>query len=75
MDDQYKKGLATREKVLGDAYVAGCCAGVDEFTQVLQDFVTRNAWGTVWEREGLEIKTRSFVMVAMQTAARPWQGR
>ncbi|MEN9377717.1 MAG: hypothetical protein RL710_2874, partial [Pseudomonadota bacterium] len=31
-------------------------------------FITRNAWGEVWQRDGLDLKTRSLITVAMLTA-------
>jgi 4-carboxymuconolactone decarboxylase len=38
------------------------------FTAPLQEFVTRNAWGTTWCREGLDLKTRSLLTISMLTA-------
>ncbi len=67
-DAQYEKGLARRKKVVGEAHVAKSFADADDFTKVLQDFVTRNAWGTVWLREGLDPKIRSLVTVSMLIA-------
>lgn len=67
-DAQYEAGLRMRKQVMGEDFVAKAFAGADEFTMPLQDFVTRNAWGTVWAREGLDLKTRSLVTVAMLTA-------
>jgi len=43
-------------------------ANVDEFTTPLQDYITRNAWGTVWCRDGLAFKTRSLITLSMLTA-------
>jgi 4-carboxymuconolactone decarboxylase len=40
----------------------------DDFTGPLQEFITRNAWGTVWCREGLDLKTRSFITLSMLAA-------
>jgi 4-carboxymuconolactone decarboxylase len=34
----------------------------------MQEFITRNAWGNVWQRPGLDLKTRSLITVAMLTA-------
>ncbi len=38
------------------------------FTQPLQDFVNEHAWGSVWAREGLPLKTRSLITLATLTA-------
>jgi len=67
-DRQYSDGLQVRRKVLGDEYVDRAFANADEFTLPLQDFITRNAWGTVWCRDGLDLKTRSLITVSMLTA-------
>jgi 4-carboxymuconolactone decarboxylase len=68
MDEQFEDGLKMRQQVMGEDYVQKALSGADEFTRPLQEFITRNAWGTVWNREGLDRKTRSLVTVAMLTA-------
>jgi 4-carboxymuconolactone decarboxylase len=67
-DAQFDAGLATRTQVMGDAFVSKAFAGADDFTMVMQEFIARNAWGTVWQRDGIDLKTRSLVTVAMLTA-------
>jgi len=64
----FKAGLAVRCKVLGDEYVNNSLANADEFTEPLQQFLTEHAWGAVWVREGLSLKTRSMLNLAMLTA-------
>ena len=68
MDAEYDKGLATRKQVMGEDFVANAFANATEFTLPMQHYITRNAWGDVWQREGLDRKTRSLVTVAMLTA-------
>ena len=67
-DEQYRQGLATRREVMGDVFVERALSGTTSFTQPIQDHISRNAWGDVWQREGLDRKTRSLVTVAMLTA-------
>ena len=67
-DAQYEKGLATRREVMGDPFVDRALAGTTPFTQPIQDHISRAAWGDVWQRDGLDRKTRSLVTVAMLTA-------
>ena len=67
-DKQFEDGLKTRKQVMGEDFVDKAFAGATEFTMPLQEFITRNAWGTVWQRDGLDMKTRSLVTVAMLTA-------
>jgi 4-carboxymuconolactone decarboxylase len=68
MDSQFDKGLATRKQVMGEDFVAKALGNVTDFTKPLQQHITRNAWGDVWQREGLDLKTRSLITVAMLTA-------
>jgi 4-carboxymuconolactone decarboxylase len=68
MNSQYDKGLATRKQVMGDDFVAAALGRATDFTRPIQQFITRNAWGDVWQREGLDLKTRSLITVAMLTA-------
>ena len=68
MDSQFDKGLATRKQVMGEDFVAKALDGATDFTQPIQQYITRNAWGDVWQRAGLDLKTRSLITVAMLTA-------
>jgi 4-carboxymuconolactone decarboxylase len=67
-DEQFEQGLQMRQRVMGEAFVAKAFANVDAFTAPLQEFVTRNAWGTTWCREGIDLKTRSLLTLSMLTA-------
>lgn len=53
---------------MGDEFVDRALAGTTSFTQPIQDHISRAAWGDVWQREGLDRKTRSLITVAMLTA-------
>jgi 4-carboxymuconolactone decarboxylase len=66
--ESYKAGLAVRKKVLGEKYVDDSLAQADEFTAPLQQYLTEHAWGAVWVREGLSLKTRSMLNLAILTA-------
>ena len=68
MDQQFNDGLQKRKQVMGDDFVERAFANADEFTLPLQEFITRNAWGTVWCRDGLDLKTRSLLTLSMLTA-------
>ena len=67
-DAIYNKGLATRKAVLGAEYVDAALQKATDFTRPLQDLVTRHAWGNTWQRDGLDLKTRSIVTVSMLVA-------
>ncbi len=68
MDQQFEDGLRMRKQVMGEAFVEKAFSNLDAFTGPLQEFVTRQAWGTVWQREGLDLKTRSLITLSMLTA-------
>ena len=59
-DDLYKKGMAVRRQVLGDAYVDKATANVDDFNRDFQRIVTEYCWGEVWTRQVLSNKQRSL---------------
>ncbi len=67
-DEQFEQGLAMRKRVMGEAFVDKAFTGLDTFTAPLQEFVTRNAWGTTWCRDGLDLRTRSLLTLSMLTA-------
>ena len=67
-DEQYHRGLQTRREVMGDDFVDRALASATPFTQPIQDHISRAAWGDVWQRPGLDRKTRSLITVAMLTA-------
>jgi 4-carboxymuconolactone decarboxylase len=64
----YDLGLATRKQVMGEEFVTAAFANATPFTAPIQEHITRAAWGDVWQRPGLDLKTRSLVTVAMLTA-------
>ncbi len=64
----FEQGLQTRREVLGAEYVDAALAGADELTRPLQEFVTQYAWGEIWNRPGLDRRTRSLLNLAMLTA-------
>jgi 4-carboxymuconolactone decarboxylase len=63
-------GERTRREVLGDEHVDRAQAKATEFTRPFQDFITRYAWGDVWNRPGLDRRQRSMITLAALTAVR-----
>jgi 4-carboxymuconolactone decarboxylase len=61
----YDKGREIRAAVLGEAYVNTATADADEFNKPFQDLVTEYCWGAIWGRDGLALKTRSVLNLAM----------
>jgi 4-carboxymuconolactone decarboxylase len=64
----FDRGLKTRREVLGPEYVDAAIAGADDFNRPLQELVTEYCWGDVWNRPGLDRRTRSLLNLAMLTA-------
>jgi 4-carboxymuconolactone decarboxylase len=67
-DSAFQQGLAMRKKVMGEDFVERAFASVTDFNAPIQEHITRAAWGDVWQRPGLDLKTRSLITVAMLTA-------
>ena len=65
---QFDKGLTTRTQVMGEDFVNKALGGATDFTQPMQEHITAKAWGDVWQRPGLALKTRSMITVAMLIA-------
>ena len=66
--DSYERGIEIRRAVLGDNHVDRSLAQVSEFSRPVQELVTEYCWGVIWNRGGLERKTRSLLNLAMLTA-------
>jgi 4-carboxymuconolactone decarboxylase len=64
----FDKGLTTRTQVMGEDFVNKALGGATDFTQPMQEHITAKAWGDVWQRPGLALKTRSMITVAMLIA-------
>jgi 4-carboxymuconolactone decarboxylase len=67
-DAAFQAGLVTRTQVMGPEYVDRALGNATDYTMPMQEFITANAWGNVWQRPGLELKTRSLITVAMLAA-------
>ncbi len=67
-DAAFQAGLTTRTQVMGPAYVERALGAATVYTMHMQEFITANAWGNVWQRPGLDLKTRSLITVAMLAA-------
>jgi len=66
--ERYEAGLQTRREVLGAEYVERALANADDFTRPFQEFVTVQAWDTIWNRPGLDRRTRSVINLATLAA-------
>lgn len=64
----FERGLKIRREVLGAEYVDASISNADDFNMAMQELVTQYCWGDVWNRPGLDRRTRSFLNLAMITA-------
>jgi 4-carboxymuconolactone decarboxylase len=68
MEQLYERGLEVRRAVLGNDAVDHSLAAVNSFTQPMSELTTEWCWGEVWNRPGLDRRTRSIINLAMLTA-------
>jgi 4-carboxymuconolactone decarboxylase len=66
--EKFERGLRTRREVLGADYVDAAIARADDFSRPLQEHITEVAWDGIWNRPGLDRRTRSMINLAMLTA-------
>jgi 4-carboxymuconolactone decarboxylase len=66
--EMFDRGLQTRREVLGADYVDASLARADDFMMAFQHITTEWCWDYVWNRPGLDRRTRSLLNLAMLTA-------
>jgi len=64
-------GPQMRRAVLGDAHVDR--ALTTSPSPDFQDLITKYAWGTIWTRPGLDLRTRRLLAIAMSAAMGRWE--
>ena len=63
--EMFDRGMQIRRKVLGDEYVDKALAKSGPFNEPLQELVTTYCWGWNWGRDGLPLRDRSLINLAM----------
>lgn len=63
----HDRGMRVRRAVLGHEHVDRAIASTTPETEAFQDFITRYAWGEVWDRPGLTRRDRSIATLASLT--------
>lgn len=69
----FRRGMKTRRKVLGDAYVDRAVKNTTPFNDDFQSLVTRYAWDEIWNRPHFDHRTRRLLTLAMTAAAGRWE--
>jgi len=72
-DETRDRGLEVRRSVLGDAHVDKALNSASTFDRDFQEYITRNAWGAVWGRPGLDARTRSLLTLVLLAALGHWE--
>lgn len=63
--EKFKLGLKTRKEVLGEEYVNNSLSKADDFTMEIQKLATEYCWDEIWNRPGLDRKSRSLLNLGM----------
>jgi 3-oxoadipate enol-lactonase/4-carboxymuconolactone decarboxylase len=71
--DALAAGFEKRRRILGDAHVDRAIANTSDFTRAFQELITRYAWGDIWQRPGLDDRTRRLLVLAVTAALGRWE--
>jgi 4-carboxymuconolactone decarboxylase len=66
--EKFERGLATRRAVLGPEYVDSSLQRADAFGWPLQQLTTEYCWDEIWNRPGLDKRSRSLLNLGMIAA-------
>lgn len=66
--NEFKEGFKAREEVLGKENVQNFIANTNDFNRSFHEMAMKYCWGDIWNRPGLERKTRSLLNIAILTA-------
>jgi len=63
--EAFARGLELRREMFGVAGADKAIESASEFSRPLQEMVTRFCFGEVWQRPGLDRKTRSMITLSL----------
>ena len=66
--DAFRRGLRTRRDVLGDAYVDKSLDNATDYSFPMQELITEYCWNAIWNRPGLDRRSRSLLNLGMIAA-------
>ena len=69
----YERGMKTRRKVLGDAWVDAAERNKTGFNADFQELITTYCWDSIWNRPGLPHKTRRIIVLSITLATGRWE--
>ena len=67
------RGMKTRRKVLGDAWVDRAEKSKTRFNADFQELITTYCWDAIWNRPGLPHRTRRIIVLAITLATGRWE--
>lgn len=68
MSERYDQGMKMRRKVLGDEHVDRAEASKTDFDAPFLTLITEGAWGSVWAGDGISLRERSMLTLALLAA-------
>ena len=71
--DDFDRGLVNRRAVLGDAWVDRSLGQATTLNAEFQSLITRGVWHDIWQRPGLDHRTRRLLVLAMTMAQGRWE--
>lgn len=66
--EKFERGLKTRRAVLGSDYVDRSLEQADDFSWALQQLTTEYCWDEIWNRPGIDRRSRSILNLGMLAA-------
>ena len=66
--DRYDAGMQVRRRVLGTDHVERATDAITDFDAPFQRFITEGAWGSVWAGDGITLRERSMLTLALLAA-------
>ena len=63
--EKFERGLKTRRAVLGEDYVQRSLDQADDFNWAMQQLTTEWCWDEIWNRPGLDRRSRSVLNLGM----------
>lgn len=66
--EKFERGLATRRAVLGSEYVDKSLSQANDFNWPVQVLTTEFCWDEIWNRTGLDRRSRSILNLGMISA-------
>ncbi|PKQ13446.1 MAG: 4-carboxymuconolactone decarboxylase [Alphaproteobacteria bacterium HGW-Alphaproteobacteria-1] len=68
MPDRLNTGMTVRREVLGNAHVDQAEAAKTAFDKPFQEFITEQAWGSLWADDTITRRERSMLTLALLAA-------